>query len=210
MQVGQKTIALERSLCFSLCNFEPLEYLPLHFHCVVLAPVLQTARRRAKCGGPEAQERNHAPKLRTCALGRTTRSILKALASDALPQAIFGARQSGPRLGLYHFYCVASGLSRCRRVSQSQRRSLDILAAKQQGVTMRISEPGNSVYLGVGIWYDERQGHIHITAKGVPGFHTTVAPDPRSKRGHPNLFEKLAKCLRDSGAPAPAKVSDDS
>lgn len=68
---------------------------------------------------------------------------------------------------------------------------------------MRSSEPGKSVYLDVGIWYDEQQGHIHMTAKDVQGFHTTVAPNPESKRGHPNLFNKLAKCLRDAGAPHP-------
>jgi len=74
---------------------------------------------------------------------------------------------------------------------------------------MRTSEPGKSVYLDVGIWYDEEQGHIHLTAKGVPGFHTTVNGDATSKRGHPNLFNKLAKCLRDAGAPAPAVENGD-
>lgn len=68
---------------------------------------------------------------------------------------------------------------------------------------MRKSEPGNSVYLDLGVWYDQEQGHIHLTAKGVHGFHTTVNNDQSSKRGHPNLFGKLAKCLRDAGAPAP-------
>src|SRR3546814_12374142 len=69
---------------------------------------------------------------------------------------------------------------------------------------MRSSKPGNSVYLDIGVWYDEQQGHIHMTARNVDGFHTTVSADPTSKRGHPNLFAKLAKCLRDAGAPAPS------
>ena len=68
---------------------------------------------------------------------------------------------------------------------------------------MRKSKPGKSVYFEIGVWYDETQGAIHVTAPGVPGFHTTVRQDPRLKRGHPNLFDKLAKCLRDKGAPAP-------
>jgi hypothetical protein len=68
---------------------------------------------------------------------------------------------------------------------------------------MRTSEPGKSVYLDIGISYDENQGHIHITAKGVKWFHTTVTDNPASKRGHPNLFMKLAKCLKESGAPHP-------
>ena len=76
---------------------------------------------------------------------------------------------------------------------------------------MHVSEPGNSVYLDIGVWYDRERGDIHITAKGVDGFHTTVKADPVSKRGHPNLFGKLARCLRDAGAPHPPidSVKDD-
>ena len=66
------------------------------------------------------------------------------------------------------------------------------------------SGPGNSVYMEVGIWWNKAQGHIHLTAKNVDGFHTTVSNDTTSKRGHPNLFRKLAKVLRDAGAPHPA------
>lgn len=66
-----------------------------------------------------------------------------------------------------------------------------------------VSKQGNSVYLQLGVWYDEKQDQIHITAKDVPGFHTTVARNPTSKRGHPNLFWKLAKVLAEAGAPGP-------
>jgi hypothetical protein len=66
------------------------------------------------------------------------------------------------------------------------------------------SGPGKSVYVEMGIWWDADQGQIHMTARDVQGFHTTVSRDPRSKRGHPNLFAKLAKVLRDNGAPYPA------
>lgn len=69
---------------------------------------------------------------------------------------------------------------------------------------LEASGPGRSVYMEIGIWWDAEQGHIHLTAKNVPGFHTTVSADPNSKRGHPNLFAKLAKVLRDNGAPYPA------
>lgn len=68
---------------------------------------------------------------------------------------------------------------------------------------METSKPGNSVYLEMGVWYDKEQGHIHLTAKNVHGFHTTINSDPTSKRGHPNLFAKLAKVLKDGGAPFP-------
>lgn len=68
------------------------------------------------------------------------------------------------------------------------------------------SEPGNSVYVEMGVWWDESQGQIHLTAKNVLGFHTTVSPNPESKRGHPNLFAKLAKLLKDNGAPYPTAI----
>lgn len=66
------------------------------------------------------------------------------------------------------------------------------------------SRPGNAVYVEMGVWWDADHGQIRLTAKGVKGFHTTVSADPDSKRGHPNLFAKLAKVLRDNGAPHPA------
>ena len=71
---------------------------------------------------------------------------------------------------------------------------------------MRKSEPGNSIYLEMGVWYDEARDSIHIASNDVPDFHTTVRADAKLKRGHPNLFRKLAKVLRDSGAPAPQEL----
>ena len=68
---------------------------------------------------------------------------------------------------------------------------------------MQTSEPGKTVYLDLSVWYDEERGSIHLAARNVEGFHTTVNNDPGSKRGHPNLFRKLAKCLRDAGVPHP-------
>ena len=72
---------------------------------------------------------------------------------------------------------------------------------------MRKSKQGNSIYFEIGVWYDETQESVHVTAPGIPGFHTTVRQDPKLKRGHPNLFDKLAKCLRDEGAPAPREAA---
>ena len=70
-------------------------------------------------------------------------------------------------------------------------------------MAVSVSKQGNSVYLELGVWYQADQDHIHLTAKGVPGFHTTVTRDPSSKRGHPNLFGKLGKVLKEAGAPHP-------
>jgi 5-methyltetrahydropteroyltriglutamate--homocysteine methyltransferase len=44
------------------------------------------------------------------------------------------------------------------------------------------SGPGKTVYNEVGLWWDEVQGQIHLTAQNVDGFHTTVSGDPDSKR----------------------------
>ena len=62
---------------------------------------------------------------------------------------------------------------------------------------------GNAVYLNVGAWYDKDTGHIHLTLPNSGWFHTTVSPNPESKRGHPNLFSKLARALNGAGVPAP-------
>jgi hypothetical protein len=59
-----------------------------------------------------------------------------------------------------------------------------------------------TVNLEVRIWWDEADGHIHMAAK-KEGLITTVTADPNSVRCHPNLFMKLAKVLRDHGAPYP-------
>ena len=61
-----------------------------------------------------------------------------------------------------------------------------------------------TVYLdGVGVWWNKEHNRIHVTVKDVKGFHTTVNCNENSKRGHLNLFYKLARCLRDAGAPHP-------
>ena len=74
---------------------------------------------------------------------------------------------------------------------------------------MRKSKPGNSIYLEIGVWYDKATDSIHIASNDAPDFHTTVRADAKLKRGHPNLFRKLAKVLRDSGAPSPQEAPHD-
>jgi hypothetical protein len=61
---------------------------------------------------------------------------------------------------------------------------------------------GKTARLDVGIWFNERTGHIHIGAKGQ--FISTVSDDPKSKRYHPNLYRKLTASLADAGLPHPA------
>lgn len=58
-----------------------------------------------------------------------------------------------------------------------------------------------TVRFDVGIWFNADSGHIHMAAKDA--FISTVSNDPASKRYHPNLYRKMAKALRDAGAPAP-------
>ncbi len=62
---------------------------------------------------------------------------------------------------------------------------------------------GNTAYLNVGVWYNQATGHIHITLPHSGWFHTTVTDDAQSKRGHPNLFGKLARALKEAGVPGP-------
>ncbi len=67
---------------------------------------------------------------------------------------------------------------------------------------MSAGKEPKTVRLDVGVWFNEASGHIHVAAKGA--FISTVSNDPRSKRYHPNLYRKLADCLRGAGAPHPS------
>lgn len=67
----------------------------------------------------------------------------------------------------------------------------------------RSEKGGNTAYLSIGAWYDAKTGHIHLTLPHSGWFHTTVGADPKSVRGHPNLYAKLARALKESGAPYP-------
>jgi hypothetical protein len=63
---------------------------------------------------------------------------------------------------------------------------------------------GKTIYLeNVGVWYDAPNGQIHMTVPGSGWFHTTVSDNPDSARGHRNLFAKLARALKEAGAPHP-------
>lgn len=62
---------------------------------------------------------------------------------------------------------------------------------------------GNTVYLNIGAWLDKETGHIHLTLPHSDWFHTTVNAEDGSVRCHKNLYGKLARALREGGAPSP-------
>ena len=67
----------------------------------------------------------------------------------------------------------------------------------------RSEKGGNTAYLNIGAWFNSETGHIHLTLPRSGWFHTTVVSDPESKRGHPNLYAKLARALHEAGVSAP-------
>ncbi len=62
---------------------------------------------------------------------------------------------------------------------------------------------GNTAYLNIGAWYDAATDQIHLTLPHSGWFHTTVTGKESSKRGHPNLYAKLARALKEAGVPGP-------
>jgi len=65
---------------------------------------------------------------------------------------------------------------------------------------------GKTGQVTVGLWFDEQAGDIHLS---IPGHGlSTVNANGESKRGHPHLYNKLAKVLRDQGKPHPAIVEE--
>lgn len=62
---------------------------------------------------------------------------------------------------------------------------------------------GNTAYFELSVWYNERTGHIHLAVPRSEWFITTVNNNKASKRGHPNLYRKLARALREAEVPSP-------
>jgi hypothetical protein len=78
-----------------------------------------------------------------------------------------------------------------------------------QGDIRKSERGGNTAYLNIGAFYDKETGHIHLTLPHSGWFHTTVTKDPKSKRGHANLFGKLARALKKAGVPGPEVIEAD-
>ena len=67
---------------------------------------------------------------------------------------------------------------------------------------MRTGKPARkTVTLPVAFWYDAAHDTIHLAARNA--FVTTLNNDAKSKRGHPQLFAKLAACLKAADRPHP-------
>jgi len=62
---------------------------------------------------------------------------------------------------------------------------------------------GNTAYLNIGAWYDAEKDEIHLTLPHSGWFHTTVNGREDSRRGHANLYAKLARALKLAGVPGP-------
>lgn len=66
---------------------------------------------------------------------------------------------------------------------------------------------GKTAEVRIGLWFDEEAGDIHLR---IPGHGlSTINADPASKRGHPHLFNKIAKVLREQGKPHPADIVEE-
>jgi hypothetical protein len=73
---------------------------------------------------------------------------------------------------------------------------------------MEVSQPKKAICLEIGVWYDAYHDQILLAAKDLHKFTTTVNRHPTSKRGHADLFAKLAKALKEAGAPHPQIVEN--
>lgn len=69
-----------------------------------------------------------------------------------------------------------------------------------------VQRSGKTANVQIGLWFDESAGDIHLSIAGH-GL-STVNANTESKRGHPHLFNKLAKVLRDRGKPHPSIVEN--
>ena len=70
----------------------------------------------------------------------------------------------------------------------------------------RSKRGGRTVYLhDVGVWWNESQDNIHITVKGVAGFHSTINANPQSKRRNPNHVCDQALFIATASRPTPLR-----
>lgn len=71
----------------------------------------------------------------------------------------------------------------------------------------RTPEAGSSAEktarLNLSVWYKPETGHIHLALPETDWFITTVNDEETSKRGHPHLYRKLARALKEAGLPGP-------
>jgi len=77
---------------------------------------------------------------------------------------------------------------------------------------------GKTGKLTIGLWFDEDEHRRHAGGMPRSGMATSTSASPitacrrsastRRKRGHPHLFNKLAKVLRAQGKPHPAVVEE--
>jgi hypothetical protein len=75
---------------------------------------------------------------------------------------------------------------------------------------IRRAESGNkTVYLNIAAWYNPDTGRIHLSLPHTSWFVTTVHDNATNVRGHPHLYGKLARALREGGVPGPAVVETD-
>lgn len=62
---------------------------------------------------------------------------------------------------------------------------------------MKRSGKGKTVYAEIGVWR-EADGSIHLTIKGVKNGHVAVNADPSKRNGHPTLFARLDRLLKEA------------
>jgi len=68
-------------------------------------------------------------------------------------------------------------------------------------------ERGKTAEVNINVWFDEETGDIHLR---IPDHGlSTISADAASKRGHPHLFNKLAKVLRDQGKRHPSRIVEE-
>jgi hypothetical protein len=57
----------------------------------------------------------------------------------------------------------------------------------------------------IGCWR-EPDGSIHMTIKGMPNGHVAVNADPSKPNGHPTLYARLDRLLRDTPLAVPREI----
>ena len=85
----------------------------------------------------------------------------------------------------------------------TQLRTSAVMSSENRGAGNGRAARVRPVYVDVGIWFSEGTGEVHLAVSGFKNTYVTLTNKPTSDHGHPELYRKLARVLKEVGAPCP-------
>ena len=72
----------------------------------------------------------------------------------------------------------------------------------ERGSLMPSSKNQKRARIEIEFWFEE-DGSIRVTSDAGPDFHVRVRAEPLKRNGHPSLYRRLARILKDASTAIP-------